>query len=425
MKVIRRPPPTSPAFLHVRVLRPYAESTVARILDLVENASWKKSSTENFITTFPRYYTPAVVGVAAVIALLPPILLGEPFADWIGRALIFLVVSCPCALVISIPLSFFGGIGGASQNGILIKGGNYLEALAKTTTVVFDKTGTLTTVTFHITGVRIAGTLSGEQILNLAAVAEHASTHPLALSIRTAAGIVDTTAVTGIVETAGRGVSATVSGTPALVGNARLLTEAGVAPPAEIPPGTVIHVALNTAYAGYLTFSDTIKPGARAAVRELKNLGITKTVLLTGDSAAAAEQVAGALGLDQYESGLLPQDKVAGLEKILSESTGSVIFVGDGINDAPVLSRADIGIAMGAIGSDAAIEAADVVLMDDNPEKIATAIRISRKTYRIVRQNIVLALGVKFLVLALAAGGFAFPCEEPSSPTSGSPSSPF
>ncbi len=395
--------------LQVRVLRPYAESTVARILDLVENAAARKAKAENFITVFARYYTPAVVVIAAALALLPPLLLSEPFTDWIGRALIFLVVSCPCALVISIPLSFFGGIGGASRNGILVKGSNYLESLARVGTVVFDKTGTLTTGTFRVADVHPADDISEPELLAYAAGAEYASTHPLAAAIRAAYGsAIDTRAVSAAVETAGRGVSAMVRGSFVLCGNARMMTDAGIVLPPNIPSGTIIHIAVNGRYAGYLRFTDTLKPEAAAAVADLKKLGVGKTIMLTGDSRVAATDIATELGVDDFRAELLPQDKVTALETVIAETSGgSVVFVGDGINDAPVLSRADVGIAMGALGSDAAIEAADIVLMDDNPAKVAAAIRIARKTYWIVRENILFALGVKFLVLAAAAVGAA------------------
>ncbi|MDV0441664.1 heavy metal translocating P-type ATPase [Methanorbis furvi] len=394
--------------LRVRVQKPYGESTVARILDLVENAAAKKAKTENFITTFSRYYTPVVVGVAAALAVLPPILFGEPFVDWVGRALIFLVVSCPCALVISIPLSFYGGIGGASRNGILIKGGNYLEALAKTETVVFDKTGTLTTGSFRVNSIKPSGEMTEEQLIMYAALAESSSTHPLAASIRAAYGKeIDRSVVANVTETAGRGVSAEVSGRVVLAGNAKLLADGGVAIPPSAPAGTAIHVAVDKIYAGYLLFSDTAKPSAKKAVNDLKKLGVKHTAMLTGDAEAAAKLTAEELGIDSYRAGLLPQEKVSGLEDIMEKFGGSTAYVGDGINDAPVLSRADVGIAMGSLGSDAAIEAADVVLMDDDPAKVATAVRISKKTFWIVRENIVFALGVKFFVLAFAAAGFA------------------
>ncbi|MDR0981543.1 MAG: cadmium-translocating P-type ATPase [Methanocalculaceae archaeon] len=327
-----------------------------------------------------------------------------------GRALIFLVVSCPCALVISIPLSFYGGIGGASRNGILIKGGNYLETLARTGTVVFDKTGTLTTGTFRVTEILPADGFTADQTLFWAASAESSSTHPLARSILEAfKKPVDRTKVTGIMETAGRGVSANVNGVPVLAGNAKLLADAGIAVPDDIPAGTAIHIAAGGRYAGSIRFSDTLKPHAKDAVAALKQIGVLRIAMLTGDAKAAAGRVAAELGLTSYRAELLPQDKVAGLEAIIAENTGtgSVVYVGDGINDAPVLSRADVGIAMGSLGSDAAIEAADVVLMDDDPAKVATAVKISRKTYWIVRQNIIFALGVKFIVLAFAAAGFA------------------
>ena len=396
--------------LRVRVTAPYSQSTVAKILDLVENAATKKAKTENFITTFARYYTPAVVLVAAALAILPPLLLGEPLTDWISRALIFLVVSCPCALVISIPLSFYGGIGGASRNGILIKGGNYLETLARTGTVVFDKTGTLTTGTFRLTEICPADGITADQLLAWAAAAETASTHPLARSILEACKQpVDQTAVTHITEEAGLGVSAQVHNTHVLAGNTQHLIRAGIAVPENLPGGTIIHLAADGRYAGYLRFSDTLKPHAKDAVTSLKQLGIRNISLLTGDTAAAAAETAEELGLTSYRAELLPQDKLAGLEDLITENTGSgtTIYVGDGINDAPVLSRADAGIAMGSLGSDAAIEAADIVIMDDDPAKVATAVKLSRKTYWIVRQNIIIALGVKFAVLALAAAGAA------------------
>lgn len=396
--------------LRVRVSAPYTESTVARILDLVENAAAKKAKTENFITTFARYYTPAVVGIAAALAVLPPLLLGDPFPDWISRALIFLVVSCPCALVISIPLSFYGGIGGASRNGILIKGGNYLETLARTGTVVFDKTGTLTTGTFRVTEILPADGITADQLLTWAASAESSSTHPLARSLLETFGKpLDRTKITDIKETAGRGVTANVNGIPVLAGTADHLAAAGIAVPDGTPAGTAIHIAADGRYAGCIRFADTLKPHAKNAVTALKQIGVRRIAMLTGDTPTAADRIAAELGLTSYRADLLPQDKVAGLEAIIAETTGTgtVVYVGDGINDAPVLARADIGIAMGTLGTDAAREAADIVLMDDDPAKVVTAIQISRKTYRIVRQNIIFALGVKFLVLAVAAAGFA------------------
>ena len=394
--------------LRVRVSRPYGESTVAKILELTENAGSKKAKAENFITKFARWYTPVVVIGAALLAVLPPLILGGGFAEWLHRALIFLVISCPCALVISIPLSFFGGIGGASRQGILIKGGNYLEALAKTGTVVFDKTGTLTRGSFRVTECHPVG-MEEARLLELAALAESYSDHPISLSLKRAVDKpIDPARVTGAEEIAGRGVRAVVDGRAVAAGNARLMAELGAAYETGDIPGTAVHVAVASAathaaasdwvYAGYLVISD-----------EIKALGVRKTVMLTGDAPAAAGRVAAALGLDETHAGLLPDGKVAKVEELLAHpaETGVLAFVGDGINDAPVLSRADVGIAMGGLGSDAAIEAADVVLMDDQPSKIAAAIRLSRRTLRIVRQNIVFALGVKLLFLALGAFGLA------------------
>ena len=405
--------------LRVRVSRPYGESTVAKILELTENAGSKKAKAENFITKFARYYTPVVVIGAALLAVLPPLILGGGFAEWLHRALIFLVISCPCALVISIPLSFFGGIGGASRQGILIKGGNYLEALAKTGTVVFDKTGTLTRGSFRVTECHPVG-MEEARLLELAALAESYSDHPISLSLKRAVDKpVDPARVTGAEEIAGRGVRAVVDGRAVAAGNARLMAELGAAYETGDIPGTAVHVAVASAathaaasdwvYAGYLVISDEIKPDAPEAIAQLKALGVRKTVMLTGDAPAAAGRVAAALGLDETHAGLLPDGKVAKVEELLAHpaETGVLAFVGDGINDAPVLSRADVGIAMGGLGSDAAIEAADVVLMDDQPSKIAAAIRLSRRTLRIVRQNIVFALGVKLLFLALGAFGLA------------------
>ena len=403
--------------LRVRVSRPYGESTVAKILELTENAGSKKAKAENFITKFARYYTPVVVIGAALLAVLPPLILGGGFAEWLHRALIFLVISCPCALVISIPLSFFGGIGGASRQGILIKGGNYLEALAKTGTVVFDKTGTLTRGSFRVTECHPVG-MEEARLLELAALAESYSDHPISLSLKRAVDKpIDPARVTGAEEIAGRGVRAVVDGRAVAAGNARLMAELGAAYETGDIPGTAVHVAVASAathaaasdwvYAGYLVISDEIKPDAPEAIAQLKALGVRKTVMLTGDAPAAAGRVAAALGLDETHAGLLPDGKVAKVEELLAHpaETGVLAFVGDGINDAPVLSRADVGIAMGGLGSDAAIEAADVVLMDDQPSKIATAMRISKKTLRIVHQNIVFSLAVKGLMLLLGALG--------------------
>ena len=409
--------------LRVRVTKPCEESTVSKILDLVENASEKKASSENFITRFARYYTPCVVIAATALFLLPTIALlviptasqpgflaGTGWTDWLHRALIFLVISCPCALVISVPLSFFGGIGGASKCGILVKGSNYLEALARTETVIFDKTGTLTKGTFSVTAVHPEEGFTQEQVLEYAALAEHWSDHPISLSLKAACKAeLEQSRVADVEEIAGHGVCAKVDGKTVCVGNSRLMERQNVNwLPCELP-GTIVHVTVDGFYAGHIVISDLPKEDAKAAIADLKTSGVKKTVMLTGDAEAVAKNVAAELGVDEYHAELLPADKVEWTEKILSAKTAGakVAFVGDGINDAPVLSRVDIGIAMGALGSDAAIEAADIVLMDDKPSKIATAMRISRKTLRIVNQNIWFALGVKFAVLVLGAFGVA------------------
>jgi len=394
--------------LRVRVTKPFGESTVARILDLVENAASKKAKAENFITKFARYYTPAVVFAAAALAVLPPLLGLGAFAMWFQRALIFLVVSCPCALVISIPLSFFGGIGGASKQGILVKGGNYLEALAQTSVVVFDKTGTLTRGAFAVTDVCPVG-MEKEELLILTALAEQWSDHPISAAIRTVAPSgLELSRASQAEEIAGRGVKAVVDGRTVWAGNEKLMAVAGTEPDGTAPSGTAVHVAVEGRYAGYILVADQVKENAALALKELKAAGVKKTVMLTGDTAEAAHPVAQALDIDEVCAGLLPGDKVAQVERLLQgKSGGTLVFVGDGINDAPVLSRADIGVAMGAMGSDAAIEAADIVLMDDDLTKLARAVRIARKTLTIVRQNIVFALGVKFLVLGLSAVGRA------------------
>ena len=409
--------------LRVRVTKPCEESTVSKILDLVENASEKKASSENFITRFARYYTPCVVIAATALFLLPTIALlviptasqpgflaGTGWTDWLHRALIFLVISCPCALVISVPLSFFGGIGGASKCGILVKGSNYLEALARTETVIFDKTGTLTKGTFSVTAVHPEEGFTQEQVLEYAALAEHWSDHPISLSLKAACKTeLEQSRVADVEEIAGHGVCAKVDGKTVCVGNSRLMERQNVNwLPCELP-GTIVHVTVDGFYAGHIVISDLPKEDAKAAIADLKTSGVKKTVMLTGDAEAVAKNVAAELGVDEYHAELLPADKVEWTEKILSAKTAGakVAFVGDGINDAPVLSRVDIGIAMGALGSDAAIEAADIVLMDDKPSKIATAMRISRKTLRIVNQNIWFALGVKFAVLVLGAFGVA------------------
>ena len=395
--------------LTVRVSRVYGESTVAKILDLVENASSKKAKAENFITRFARWYTPCVVIGAALLAVVPPLVTGGSFSMWIHRALIFLVISCPCALVISVPLSFFGGIGGASKCGILVKGSNYLEALAGTETVVFDKTGTLTKGSFRVTAVH-PDEISEDRLLELAALAESYSSHPIALSLRAAYGKEpDETRVSGVEEVSGRGVKATVDERKVCAGNGKLMDEAGAVWHDCHLSGTTVHVAVDGEYAGHIVISDEVKEDAREAVSALREAGVRKTVMLTGDAEPVAAQVAKELGLDEYHAGLLPADKVDRMERLLAEKSprGVLAFVGDGINDAPVLSRADIGIAMGGLGSDAAIEAADVVIMDDRPSKLAAAIKISRRTLAIVRQNIVFALAVKALVLLLGALGDA------------------
>ena len=403
--------------LRVKVTRESGESTVSKILDLVENASEKKSTSENFITRFARYYTPCVVIAALALFLIPTLalaltpaasqpafLLGTTWSNWLHRALIFLVISCPCALVISVPLSFFGGIGGASKCGILVKGGNYLEALAKTETVIFDKTGTLTRGTFTVTAVHPESGFTRKQLLEDAALAERYSDHPISLSLQAACtSSLDASRVSGVEEIAGHGVLAQVDGRRVAVGNRRLMERQGVsAAPCELP-GTIVYVAVDGAYAGHIVISDLPKEDAKAAIADLKANGVKKTVMLTGDTEAAAKAVAAELGVDEYHAELLPADKVEWMERLLASSGGKTAFVGDGINDAPVLTRADIGIAMGALGSDAAIEAADIVLMDDKPSKIATAMRISRKTLRIAHQNIWFALIVKFAVMILGA----------------------
>ena len=395
--------------LRVRVDKPYGESTVAKILDLVENAGEKKAKAENFITKFSRWYTPAVVIAALALAVLPPLVLGGGWAGWVHRALIFLVISCPCALVISVPLSFFGGIGGASRRGILVKGGAYMEVLANTGTVVFDKTGTLTKGVFSVTAVHPLE-IDKAQLVELAALAESYSTHPIAASLRTAYGQApDTARVADYEELSGRGVRAKVDGRTVCVGNGRLMDEAGAEWHECHLTGTVAHVAVDGRYAGHIVISDEVKPDAAAAIAALKAAGVHKTVMLTGDAKEVGEAVAKQLGIDEAHTQLLPAGKVEHMEQLLAgQPKGEALaFVGDGVNDAPVLARADVGIAMGGIGSDAAIEAADVVLMDDKPSKLAEAVRISRRTLRIVHQNIVFALAVKALVLVLGALGMA------------------
>lgn len=411
--------------LTVRATKPFEDSTVSRILELVENAAEKKAHTENFITRFARVYTPIVVGVAAVLAIVPPLLLGGDWADWVLRGLTFLVVSCPCALVISVPLSFFGGIGGASRLGILVKGSNYLEALGSTETVVFDKTGTLTDGTFAVTELACAPGVTEAELVATAAAAEAFSTHPIAQSVRAygdamangerpaanAAPLAER--VRDVREVSGQGVEAVVDGRMVLVGNGKLMAAHGVPFQATDAAGTVLYVAADGAFLGTIVIADTIKPTAARAIADLHAAGVKKTVMLTGDRTDVAASVAARLGIDEVHAELLPQDKVAEVEKLLAATErdtrgkGKLAFVGDGINDAPVLTRADIGIAMGAMGSDAAIEAADIVLMNDNPDDIAKAIDVARRTMRIVWQNIIFALGIKFAVLILAAFGIA------------------
>ena len=435
------------AKLVVRATKPFEDSTVSRILELVENAAEKKARTENFITRFARVYTPIVVGVAAVLAVVPPLLFGGQWSDWVLRGLTFLVVSCPCALVISVPLSFFGGIGGASRLGILVKGSNYLEALGSTETVVFDKTGTLTDGTFSVTELIGAPGVSETELIDIAAAAETFSTHPIAQSVRAYRDSLTTDArpdsdndanlaqpdsdstttgarpgssstttaerVRDVREISGQGVEAVVDGRNVLVGNGKLMAAHDIAFTATDVPGTVLYVAADGTYLGAIVIADTVKPDAARAIADLRAAGVKKTVMLTGDRTPVARAVAAELGIDEVHAELLPQDKVAEVEALLAQTErdtngkGKLAFVGDGINDAPVLTRADIGIAMGAMGSDAAIEAADIVLMNDDPDDIARAIHLARRTMGIVWQNIVFALGVKFAVLVLAAFGIA------------------
>ena len=393
--------------LRVRVTKVFGESTVSKILDLVENAGSKKARAENFITKFARVYTPCVVVAAVLLAVVPSLVSGD-WSEW-TRALIFLVVSCPCALVISVPLSFFGGIGGASRDGILVKGGSYLETLSQAEIVVFDKTGTLTKGVFNVTAIH-PDKISEAELLELAAYAESYSDHPISRSIREAYGEeIDQSRVGAVEELAGRGVRAVIDGRTVCVGNSKLMDELGAKWHPCHHVGTTVHVEVDGLYAGHLVISDEVKPDAAEAIRKLKELGVKKTVMLTGDAQAVGERVGAQLGLDEVHAQLLPADKVERVEALLKEKSdkGALVFVGDGINDAPVLSRADVGVAMGGMGSDAAIEAADVVFMDDKPSKLADAIRIARKTRGIVRQNVVFALAVKLLVMVLGAFGVA------------------
>ena len=401
--------------IRVRTTKPFGESTVSKILELVESSGSRKSRSEQFISRFARVYTPIVCYSALALAILPPLVrivlmgLGGDWTDWIYRALTFLIISCPCALVISIPLSFFAGLGGASSEGVLIKGSNYLEALAQTKTVVFDKTGTLTRGVFEVSGIHHCP-IEDEKLLEYAALAECASSHPISKSLREAYGReLDRSRVSDIEEISGNGVIAKVDGRTIAAGNDRLMQRLGIKHTPCRSVGTIVHVAIDGVYSGHIVISDVVKPSSAQAIAELKKQGVGKTVMLTGDAKVVAEKVAADLGVDEVHSQLLPGDKVSEVERLLGENTGKakLAFVGDGINDAPVLSRADIGIAMGAMGSDAAIEAADVVLMDDDPLKISRAIKISRKCIRIVYENIVFALGVKFACLLLGALGIA------------------
>ena len=391
--------------LRVRVTKAFGESTASKILDLVENAAERKSKSESFITKFARVYTPIVVGLAVALAVIPSLITGE-WATWIYRALMFLVVSCPCALVISVPLTFFGGIGGASRKGILVKGANFLDTLSRVKTVVFDKTGTLTEGVFEVTAVH-PELIDEKELLHLAAHVERHSTHPIAAALRNAyPNEQDDCVITDVVETAGHGVIASVNGKRVAVGNEKLMAlEGAMSHPCELQ-GTIVHVSIGGVYAGHVVISDRVKADAAEAVAALHRAGVRRTVMLTGDEADIAAAVAAAVGVDTCHAGLLPADKVARVEALLSPA-GAVAFVGDGINDAPVLARADLGIAMGALGSDAAIEAADVVLMDDKPSKVAEAVRIARRTLRIARENMLFAIGIKVLVLLLAAFGLA------------------
>ncbi len=390
--------------LTVEVTKPFGESTVSRILDLVENAGSRKSQSENFITRFSLIYTPVVVVLALLLATVPPLLFGQNFQEWLYKALQFLVVSCPCALVVSIPLSFFGGLGGASRRGILVKGGNYLEALAQTKTLVFDKTGTLTEGSFRVSRVEPRG-MERDELLKIAAYAEVHSGHPIAQSLRAAyGGDIALDSVAEVQEVAGRGLQAQVEGRQVIIGNAAWMRENGVEPQEPALPGALIHVARDGRYAGYIQITDRLKPGAKEAIAQLKALGVSRIAVLSGDSQSAVEGVAGELGIPELHHSLLPQDKVSLVDSMLSPGA-KLAFVGDGINDAPSLARADVGVAMGALGSDAAIEAADIVLMDDDPLKLPLAMRIARKTLRIAKQNAVFAIGVKIMVMVLSVAG--------------------
>lgn len=413
--------------LKIRVSSEFDDSTVAKILDMVENAGSRKAKVEKFITRFARYYTPVIVISAALLAIIPPLLIpGHPFGEWISRALIFLVISCPCALVISVPLAFFGGIGGASGCGILIKGSNYLEVLARVDTIIFDKTGTLTSGTFTVTEVKSSHNVDtgcrpgadlpdsyaerNDKLLELAAYAECYSNHPIAASLKDAYGHkIDESRISDVEELPGRGICALIDGHRVYAGNGRLMTELGISEIHQSESSAMVHVVCSGKYLGSIVISDTIKPDSAEAIKALKSAGVKRTVMLTGDRRPAAEQAASAIGLDEYYAELLPADKVAIAEKLIAsrQSRGSVVFVGDGINDAPVLARADAGIAMGGLGSEAAIEASDIVIMDDQPSKLAAVIKIARKTLRIAKQNVIFALAIKFIVLIFGALGIA------------------
>ena len=392
--------------LHIRTSATFGESTVAKILDLVENADTGKAKSEKFITRFARYYTPAVVAVAALLALVPPLIVGGEWLVWLNRSLIFLVISCPCALVVSVPLTFFGGIGGASRKGILVKSSNYLEMMAHIKTVVFDKTGTLTSGNFSVTAIH-SQMLSEDELIELAALAESFSDHPLSASIRDACNLpLDKTRVTGYENIAGEGIVATIDNRKVYAGNEKLMSRAGVTPQSCEKTGTIVHVAVDSAYMGHIVVSDSLKPQSAETIARLKASGVGKTIMLTGDRSDVAKDIAGKVNIDEFHAELLPIDKVRFVEALRQEHARSPIaFVGDGINDAPVIKLADIGIAMGAVGSDAAIEAADVVLMNDNPMNIVEGMMIARKTLSIVKQNIVFAIGIKLLILLLGALG--------------------
>jgi len=396
------------SILKVKVSKIYEDSTVAKILELVENASNKKSRMENFITRFARYYTPIVTIGAVILAIIPPLILGEPFSDWIYRACTFLIVSCPCALVISVPLGFFGGIGASSKKGVLVKGSNYLEAIADMTTIVFDKTGTLTRGEFKVSEIKPGDGFDKARVIEIAALGEGYSTHPIAQSIKEEyAKDIDLGRVSEQQEVAGHGLKAIIDGKEALIGNSKLMKQGDIAYIENSSTGTVIYVSYDGIFIGSIVIADSIKEGASEAIKGIKKVGVSKTVMLTGDRKEVAESVANELGIDEVKYELLPADKVSNVEKLIEEANGKLGFVGDGINDAPVLMRADVGIAMGSLGSDAAIEAADIVIMDDDIRKISTVVRIARKTLVIVKQNVVFAIGVKVLVLVLGALGVA------------------